>query len=134
MRKLKELESYKHKRLVRQIEDLLALGEDISDEDKLKLLHLQRELLKLELEQLKRKNPPLSEADLARLKELEENIDRLEYESLLLRKKLGLLTDVEEDRMRELEARFKMNDLSRIDGDDVEDTHIYDDQNMLNEQ
>lgn len=82
---------------------------------------------------MKRKNPPLSEADLARLKELEENIDRLEYESLLLRKKLGLLTDEEEDRMRELEARFKMNDLSRIDGDDVEDTQIYDDKNMLNE-
>ena len=40
----------------------------------------------------------------------------------MLRKKLGLLTDEEEDRMRELEARFKMNDLSRIDGDDVEDT------------
>ena len=71
---------------------------------------------------MKRKNPPLSEADLARLKELEENIDRLEYESLLLRKKLGLLTDEEEDRMRELEARFKMNDLSRIDNDEIEDT------------
>jgi hypothetical protein len=83
---------------------------------------------------LKRKNPPLSEADLTRLKELEENIDRLEYESLLLRKKLGLMTDDEEDRMRELEARFKMNDLSRIDNDDVEDTQIYDERNMLNEQ
>jgi hypothetical protein len=50
MRKLNELESYKHKRLVRQIEELLAIGEDITDEEKLRLLHLQRELLKLELE------------------------------------------------------------------------------------
>ena len=50
MRKLKELESYKHKRLVLQIEELLALGDNITDSDKLKLLHLQRELLKLELE------------------------------------------------------------------------------------
>ena len=50
LRKLNELEGYKHKRLVHQIEELLALGEDITDEEKLKLLHLQRELLKLELE------------------------------------------------------------------------------------
>jgi hypothetical protein len=71
---------------------------------------------------------------LARIKELEEHMDKLEYESLLLKKKLGILTAEEEDRMRELEARFKMNDLSRIEGEDNgEDSHLFDEENMLGE-
>lgn len=47
------------------------------------MLHLQREMARLELEQLRRKNPPLSEEDMQRMRDLEDELDRLEYEMLL---------------------------------------------------
>ena len=36
----------------------------------------------IELSQLKRKNPPISEEDLKRMKELEEELERLEMKEL----------------------------------------------------
>ena len=69
----------------------------------------------IELSQLKRKNPPLSEEDLKRMKELEEEFERLEMKELQLKKDLGKISEEELERLRELETRYKMKDISVIE-------------------
>ena len=54
---------------------------------------------------------------------MEENYDKLDYEYLLQKQKLFSLTSEELERLRELEAKLKMNDLSHIEKDEnVEDS------------
>jgi hypothetical protein len=69
LRKLEELENQRLKFLNSRISDLMKKGWDnLTDVEKLELLKLQQEVLNIELDQLKRKNPPLSEEDLLRMK------------------------------------------------------------------
>lgn len=48
----------------------------------------------------------------------EERIDELTWEILKLKQKLGLLTAEEEELLKQMEAKRKMDDLSVIQKDD----------------
>lgn len=61
---------------------------------------------------LKRNEPPYSEQLIQDINDKEDHIEKLEYDILMLKKKLGTLSLEEEERLKLLETKFKMNDLS----------------------
>lgn len=96
MKKLTELENQRIALLNARIDQLKTKGWDnLSDLEKLELLKLQQEVLNIELDQIKRKNPPLSEEDLKRLQEIEDEMQRLKMQELLLKEKMGTLNEEE---------------------------------------
>ena len=56
-----------------------------------------------------------------RIKELEEELERLEMKELQLKQKMGQITEEELERLRELETRYKMQELSVIE---KEENHL----------
>jgi len=74
------------------------------------MLLYQREKAGIELGRMKR-----NEADADEIVEQEDMIDRLDYEILLLKRKLGLLGEEEALRLKELETKFKMDEESKIE-------------------
>ena len=75
--------------------------------------------------------------DYKQMTELEDDIDRLTYEILQLKKKMGLLTEEEEQMLKQLETKFKMNEMSIIgkQEDELEkEENPFSEQENLNEQ
>lgn len=93
--------------MMKRIAELEKKGWDnLSNDEKFELLGLKKSCLNIELDRLNRKKPPLSEEDLLRIKEIGEELKRLELEELLLKEKLGLLTDAEKLRLQQLRDYF----------------------------
>ena len=119
--KLKELERREDMRLV-QIEKDMALikekGEDnMTDMDRLNMLILEKEKCEILCAKLRRiPKDEMTDHDIELIHKFEDEIDRLEYEILLMKQKLGLLTEEEAQKLRELETKFKMNEMSMIEG------------------
>lgn len=82
--------------MIKRIKELEEKGWDkLSNDEKFELLGLKKSCLNIELDRLNRKKPPLSEEDLLRIEEIEDELKRLELEELLLKEQLGMLTDLE---------------------------------------
>jgi hypothetical protein len=59
-------------------------------------------------------------------------LERLEYQELLMKKKLGLLTEEEMERLRYLEQKFKMMDeVSIIEKTEDQNINDENEENML---
>mmetsp|Transcript_34495 Transcript_34495/g.25593 ORF Transcript_34495/g.25593 Transcript_34495/m.25593 type:complete len:111 (+) Transcript_34495:1331-1663(+) len=102
---------------LKEIEDELKKlqGDDLTDEQLLKKYELEKEKCEILSDQLRRKDKKdMTEEDVDKIHEYEDEIERLEYEILMLKRKLGLLSPEEEERLKLLETKRKMNDISEI--------------------
>lgn len=115
MARLNQLEDERLAELMKRIAELQNKGWDnLSNDEKFELFRLQKEAILIQLDKLKRKKPPLSKEDLQRLKDLEDEYRRIEYEELLLKQKLGMnLTDAEKKRLQELTDFFNEEERKR---------------------
>jgi hypothetical protein len=103
LNRLWQLEEEQLAKMNLRIKELESKGWDnLSTEEKFELLGLKKSCLNIELDRLHRKKPPLSEEDLLRIDQIEEELRRLELQELMLKEKLGLLTDAERSRLNQL--------------------------------
>ena len=57
------------------------------------------------------------------MKQLEEDIEKLEYDELIQKKKMGHLSEEEEERLKLLESKQKMNELSQISSEEHDEVN-----------
>jgi len=84
---------------------------ELTEEDKLRMLEIQKALKDLELEKLKRKDK-LTHEDIDRMHKLQEEADQLERE--ILRQKMAMgqeLSAEEQMRLQELEEKLGPDDI-----------------------
>lgn len=98
---------------MKRIGELEEIGWDnLENKEKFELINCKKECLHIELARIHRKKPPLSEEDVLRIREIEDELRELELQELLLKQQLGLLS---EEELRRLEELIRLKDLAELE-------------------